>query len=459
MSLKGEFEQMFQKWVEESKTGSLILDSMPTRILKLNSYQKIINMGKDILPLIVEKLREGHFMLNHAMMKITGVDPMTLRNSDQRDISQQELSKLWIDWWEKNNNKEEISSFIAPWVLPKEEIPLYVYVNKLVSFSKIQIELPDCIEFVDTVNILKHNINDKLVEIDEIYSIPHSEMDYFGVILKSNTVFDDLAKSAQIKITLLKTNGESKSIETNAKIFRPLLCIDKIPSKISISDAHETVLPIHLKYSGFGDISLRITGTIDGRLVTKGGRSPLDVFIDELTEEGIFDKIFDGDVGEIPDIDKRLADIDSFKSKLRNKEYMTKIFTDRQLHDEIIDELKQFDKSEREKFMDAMYTTMQTSLMKKITNIISQNVTNKTHLDSGTEISTEIRAKVTNLHLKIFYRDLKDNVYDPLLKTMEIVDTRTHNTPIRVSIPIEIENIDETGAYTNVRSMTIGSSN
>lgn len=94
--------------------------------------------------------------------------------------------------------------------------------------------------------------------------------------------------------------------------------------------------------------------------------------------------------------------------------------------------------------MNVLYDTVETYLIKKITDLVSKNVSNKTHLDSGTKISTTIQTQITNLHMKIFYIDLKGNVYAPLETDVKIVDKRKNIAPIRVTIPIEIEKVDET---------------
>ena len=44
---------------------------------------------------------------------------------------------------------QKLSATIAPWALPREDIPLHVYFDKQVKFSKIIIKLPESFEIKD----------------------------------------------------------------------------------------------------------------------------------------------------------------------------------------------------------------------------------------------------------------------------------------------------------------------
>lgn len=217
--------------------------------------------------------------------------------------------------------------------------------------------------------------------------------------------------------------------------------INQIPTKISIIENEETVLPIHLKYQGFGDVSIRIEGTIGGDIVTEGGRMLMDTVFYGLMKEGIVDEEYKEktESGIVVNKEKLLNLIDEFKDQLKDPAYIEKFEKDKEVTQESVEWLKSFNEGEQEKFMNVLYDTVETYLIKKITDLVSKNVSNKTHLDSGTKISTTIQTQITNLHMKIFYIDLKGNVYAPLETDVKIVDKRKNIAPIRVTIPIEIE--------------------
>ncbi|RNJ78526.1 MAG: hypothetical protein D9C04_07135 [Nitrosopumilus sp. B06] len=107
MTSREEFEKVFEQWIKESKTDSLLLESNSENFHRLESYQRIIALGRESLPYIVEKLQAGHFMLNNAMHVITDVNIVRLRKITDTTFSEQKISKLWIEWWSDNKNKYE----------------------------------------------------------------------------------------------------------------------------------------------------------------------------------------------------------------------------------------------------------------------------------------------------------------------------------------------------------------
>lgn len=114
MTAREEFQSAFKEWADESDTNTLRLDSNPTHFQNLESFQRIIDLGKEAIPFIIEKLREGHFLLNHAMEEITHIDIIDLRQSRTDFLSEQSISDLWIGWWEDNSKESKINAAIAP---------------------------------------------------------------------------------------------------------------------------------------------------------------------------------------------------------------------------------------------------------------------------------------------------------------------------------------------------------
>ena len=351
----------------------------------------------------------------------------------------------------------KIETEIPPWALPKEEITLYVKLEKGIEFSKIIIALPKCLEIKDFINVIKHYEKDNLIVILDIGKSTLSKKDYFGITIASIEPFKDLAVKSKISIQLVETNGTETEIETFARIFRPLLEIEKIPEQISLNDTEESTLPIHLRFKGFGDISIRIEGNIGGSLVSEGGKSVIDRLFHGFLREGIFDKEF-GEINEkgiVIDKTKLVRAFDELKTKLKDSKYIKELEQDKEITREAIEWLKSFEETEQEKVMNVLYDTMEGYLIKKLTDIFERNVSRHLQIDSGTNIIADIKAKLTDLRLKIFYKDLAGNIYPPIQSTVKILDKREKDTELRVLIPIEVENVDESGAYQDVGAMVI----
>jgi hypothetical protein len=352
---------------------------------------------------------------------------------------------------------DKIESEIPSWVLPMEEITFYIKMKNEVDFSKIEITIPDCFEIKDFVNVIEHNAFGNMLEVTQIGRSKLSEKDYFGITIASKEPFDELAAQREIKIKMIETDGTESNISTFVRIFRPYLEIDQIPKEISLNDVEETSLPIHLKFKGFGDISIRIEANIGGSLVSEGGRSVMDRLFHGFLQEGLFDAELEevDEKGITIDKTKLVRAFDDFKGKLQDVEYIKELEKDKEITQEAIDWLKSFNETEQGKFMNVLYDTMEGYMIKKLTDVFARNVSRHLQIDSGTNIIAEIKAKLTELHVVIFYKDLAGNTYPPLKTTVSIVDKRENDAQLRVVIPIDIEHVNEEGAYKNVGLMEI----
>jgi hypothetical protein len=61
-----------------------------------SNYIAIIEMGWDVVPLIIEKLREDPCHLFVALVRITGENPVKYEHRGR--IAP--MAKDWIEWWE-----------------------------------------------------------------------------------------------------------------------------------------------------------------------------------------------------------------------------------------------------------------------------------------------------------------------------------------------------------------------
>jgi hypothetical protein len=88
------FEACYAKWEEETKylSSSKMFDNI--------YYQKIISLGIDVAPVIVNKLKETPRHLFVALQKITGINPIKPENRGKI----KEMANDWIDWWKQNEN-------------------------------------------------------------------------------------------------------------------------------------------------------------------------------------------------------------------------------------------------------------------------------------------------------------------------------------------------------------------
>lgn len=84
-----EFEALARDWKEQSRYLS-----SPIQIAMLPTYQRIIGMGRPVVPLIIEDLRREPDFWFWALRAITGEDPV--RAEDRGDL--EAMTKAWLNW-------------------------------------------------------------------------------------------------------------------------------------------------------------------------------------------------------------------------------------------------------------------------------------------------------------------------------------------------------------------------
>lgn len=86
------FNDFYEKWYEETKYLS------SPGMFKNIYYKKIISLGMDVVPVIINKLKETPCHLFFALHEITGVNPV--KSENRGNIKK--MSDDWIAWWERN---------------------------------------------------------------------------------------------------------------------------------------------------------------------------------------------------------------------------------------------------------------------------------------------------------------------------------------------------------------------
>lgn len=346
------------------------------------------------------------------------------------------------------------------WALPREEIPIHVKIDKKIT-GKIKnavLTVPDCFELTDTINLTEYTIDEKQIIVTNIGKANMSEYDYFGIVIATKEIFEELKK--QIPITV-KFNFHDGSIEEQtiyARIFRPLLEFEEVPKNITLTDNpnSDVNLPIGLKFTGFGEINLKSECKIDGEIVSSG-TSVIDEVLHRLLKEGFFpDEDSENKSGLTINQEYIHRVSNEVKNEFLKDEDIQKMVQNGQINDEAAQLLYELNKEEKEKFMSVFYKTVEGYLIKIISDILKRNISNNLQIESQTKIHTSIKLPVTEVTLRFFYKDILDNEYPPLEQKIQIIDKRENPSGFEVEIPMVITNVDESKAYKNVGTMRIG---
>jgi hypothetical protein len=332
-----------------------------------------------------------------------------------------------------------VELYIAPWALPNEPVPVHVRWHKDFGFEKVKVVLPDGWSFVDFTNLDQVAIEGTTATVDKKNVSGSAESStYFGFAIEHPQIPKDIRHEEVVAITFYESTKVIFSGKLTARLFRPQLSFVKAPESIVLTDASPaTSLPLYLRYSGFGDIQLRVEARIGGRIVSEGGSLPLEI----LRRLWLFEKS-----GEKEDVKaaKRKAGM------IISSDYVKEIVQEVQqivesgqippgaFDKEALTEMREWlkDPGNKGRFMDLLYSRTQDMMLNLLVDLLdSHPARNVSLVDPRARIATEIRAPMEELLLRLRYRDLMMNEYEPVDVTIKIVDKRIKGKPT-LNIPI-----------------------
>ena len=361
------------------------------------------------------------------------------------------------------------------WALPQEEIPIHVKINKgtMHKIECVRISLDERLSLVDRINISDYDEGPPIT-IKEIEKSARSDYDYFGIVVATKTNPDDLKTQIPIPIEIVYRDGTHDLHFAHARIFRPRVEFDSIPESIVLSGGQdELVIPVGLKFLGFGEISLRAECKIGGRIISEGS-SLLDETLRRMLIGGM---ISTEDRNQAVSINRKYVEdmVEEVKGEIQSDK-IQRMIQEGSVDQETRDSIYNMIKNDGQNMADAVYRTVEAHLSQIVSEILGRHLGANSRLESPTRIryshptqfehktggnpasndrASPIRLRHTNVQVLFFYKDRMDNEYDPIEKTISIVDKRTATASPEVVIPIQV-NVDESGAYGNVQDMNIG---
>lgn len=86
--VKTEFDRLVKEWY-----GKVSHHSNPNIWFDHPNYQKILDLGPEIIPLILEELKKDRGLWFDALYQLAGVDPVPEEVHKTREVK-----KYWMDW-------------------------------------------------------------------------------------------------------------------------------------------------------------------------------------------------------------------------------------------------------------------------------------------------------------------------------------------------------------------------
>lgn len=336
--------------------------------------------------------------------------------------------------------KIKFKKYIAPWVLPNEEIPAHLIWDTDFDFNYIKIHLPDGILLKEILNVNRFKLkkNTAIFFKEEIKKVNFPN--YFGFItIFTSAQSEELKIFRDIKVSIFKDEIPKFETILTAKIFRPKLIDRSQIEPITLNNETDKIyVPLNLQCIGFGYVDLTLKATIN-KIKFSMKKNLIERVRENLDKKyKIIDDLKETEIGE----DKR----DFVK-----KESINRFFT---TLDEYIRLLrKSKDLESKEKFE------------KKITDFLSENDVESRYIsDLFFELFTQIKIRnkfenvlmrdpyleipneyfneiVDNIIIYIAYKDLQDNEYNDLEIPISISDLRTEPQKTTIFFKVNIENI------------------
>jgi hypothetical protein len=97
--LKNKFDDLFGQWEKTIQDPKIQFSSRPLDYIDNEPYRGIVHLGSDALPHVMEKLEQGVFLLNQAVVDITGINMDEILEKEQPFPSEQAKSELLLQWW------------------------------------------------------------------------------------------------------------------------------------------------------------------------------------------------------------------------------------------------------------------------------------------------------------------------------------------------------------------------
>lgn len=339
------------------------------------------------------------------------------------------------------------------WALPKEEVPIQIKIEKTVtdSIAEVVLDIPPGMRLVDTINVADHSESGGKVVVREMGRARLSEYDYFGIVVAASEVFGDLKKELPVKASFHMKNGSTDVLVTPVRIFRPRLEFASVPDSITLTDSKsgDRGIPISLKFSGFGDITLRCRCTVGGRTVSHDSS-----IMGEMPEALVHDSAprfasdcnprqgTEADHGEArPVAGPKDGPAGGAPSAGRASE-------------EEAAQRRPAD-PDKEVFMRHVRRAMSNTMIGALSDIQARTLGENVQLESQTAVAVPAEIPIDELVVEFRYTDLLGNEYAPIRQTIKVSDQRRAGAGASVGIPLAIA-VDESGAYRDAEVVDIG---
>jgi len=322
-----------------------------------------------------------------------------------------------------------LSEYIAPWALPREDIPIHLVWEPSFDYDAIRIDIPE-----DVIIKEFFNVGDFSNEAQTYLIKSLKTKNFFGFVIASKDIFTEYHVTRDILISFIKNEDIIYSKLFKANIFRPYVTVSKPPSEITISDKTrlDNLLHIKLKLSGFGKITLHNEVSTGGEFKTRTEPLFREMMRSFFTTFKNKDLVFEDKGIKInPEYLERKA--------LEYVENIKKGIIPIDFNEEIINEFREWvtDDDNRLEVMNFLSKSIENMLVNSIIYHLEKYPEDNINMPEGKPF-IKLEKVTEQIRLRFRYKDAVENEYEPILININIVN-KNKNKFRKYDIPINIE--------------------
>ena len=326
------------------------------------------------------------------------------------------------------------------------------------ALSEAVFELPSPLRLADTINVLDMEESEGRAIVKSIGTARQSAYDYFGLVVATREPFDDLGKEVPVRASFVMKDGSVGTRVAPVRVFRPLLEFADAPDVLPLAGSGPggPPVPIRLRFSGFGDITVRARCSVGGRTVSRR-MPPLDEILGLLLLDPA--PYLGGAEPECPD-----AEGDGGAAELAAEEVRETLLSDDSIAGMLgsgrIDAdgartLRGLADSGRDVILGRIRKIMPAIVAGSLADAGARALGESIKLESRTAIVAPAELPPGPLVVEFRYADALGNEYDPIQRAIRI-DDRRGAAGTGASLEMELAvTADESGAYRNVAEMDI----
>lgn len=326
------------------------------------------------------------------------------------------------------------SEYIAPWALPKEEIPIHLVWNPNAKFDYIEISVPPYMEIKEFHNVESFEKVDSKIIVRKLKSL-----NFFGFVVIFNDISKEKHEKKEIVVDFILEDKVQCSRSFTANIYRPELSVIDKPSIIVLRDDSKIrdLVNLSLKISGFGRIEVTTEMSIGGKFVPN-----IEPLYSETTRRlAAYFRSKESHVDK-----KRKIQIDPAYVQKTTREFIDKARKGELLVDLELEDLEDFkawvsDESNYTKMVEVISEQLENILIDSLLYYFDRYPTEGVELFGGSP-AIIVESATQDVKIRFRYKDSLNNEYEPVQVNIPIKDLR-NDKKAGLKVPINIKWVHE----------------